>query len=299
MDILWYCMNRNVAASPSPAVLPKKRKRREPREPREPKRVAGDKKEDDKEAKRRIKGKLKAAARSFPHHTVAFGGGIELPQEHGGSKLHSSEPEEISSDSDDYLQQQAGPLSMTHHQEKREFAAGKSQDKRNKGGLSIPSGTFDLHTADTNYFEHVRWKSHVEVDNNGGMVERPLEVSIAHASESIYDDVRISQNRSEYRNGSSVDERKWKEAAREPKGVMKVSKGVMKVSESLKMKMMQQSAKEEGTRDSDGGAGRVAAGYVVSLKHVWISSPRVSIGIEVSALFMYVGVGTYKIVYMQ
>ena len=273
-------------------MLPKKRKRREPREPREPKRVAGDKKVDDKETKRRIKGRLKAAARSFPHHTQAFGGGIELPREHGGSKPHSSEPEEISSDSDDYLQQQAGPLSMTHSQEKREFAAGKFQDKRNKGGLSIPSGTFDLHTADTNYIENVRWKSHVEVDNNGGMVERPLEASIAHASESMYDDVRISQNRSEYRNGSSVDERKWKEAAREPKGVMKVS-------ESLKMKMMQQSAKEEGTRDSDGGAGKVAAGYVVRLTYVWILVYGYVLLLKSNVLFMCMGVGTYKIVYVQ
>jgi hypothetical protein len=37
------------------------------------------------------------------------------------------------------------------------------------------------------------------------------------------------------------------------------------VSDSLKMKMMQQSTREDGARDSDGGAGKAATDYTVRL----------------------------------
>jgi hypothetical protein len=74
----------------------------------------------------------------------------------------------------------------------------------------------------------------------------------------VFGEARNVQNRSEYRYGSSADEKKWNEASREPKGVMKVS-------DSLKMKMMQQSTREDGARDSDGGAGKAATDYTVRL----------------------------------
>lgn len=70
----------------------------------------------------------------------------------------------------------------------------------------------------------------------------------------MFDEGRSTQNRSEHRYGSSTDEKKWNSASREPKGVMKVS-------DSLKLKMMQQSARE----DSDGGAGKSTADYNVRL----------------------------------
>lgn len=73
----------------------------------------------------------------------------------------------------------------------------------------------------------------------------------------MFDEGRSTQNRSEYRYGSSTDEKKWNSGSREPKGVMKVS-------DSLKLKMMQQSVREDGTRDSDGGAGKSNADYPVS-----------------------------------
>lgn len=95
----------------------------------------------------------------------------------------------------------------------------------------------------------------VEVEKNG---DRHLEVSIALNTESVFDEGRNTQNRSEYRYGSSTDEKKWNPGSREPKGVMKVS-------DSLKLKMMQQSVREDGTRDSDGGAGKSTADYTVRL----------------------------------
>lgn len=73
-------------------------------------------------------------------------------------------------------------------------------------------------------------------------------------TETVFGGGRNAQSKVEYK----YDEKKWKEAAREPKGVMKVS-------ESLKMKMMQQSVKEDGPRDSDGGGGQAVAGFTVRL----------------------------------
>lgn len=99
----------------------------------------------------------------------------------------------------------------------------------------------------------------VDVDNNGGAtVERLLGATVTLNTESMFGGGRNIQSKSEYRYGSSVEEKKWKQAAREPKGVMKVS-------ESLKMKMIQQSGKEDVAKDSDGGAGQAVAGYTVRL----------------------------------
>uniref|UniRef100_A0A7I4FND0 Hpc2-related domain-containing protein n=1 Tax=Physcomitrium patens TaxID=3218 RepID=A0A7I4FND0_PHYPA len=185
--------------TPSPAVLPKKRRRREPKKD----------KKDEKEVKRRMKGRIKVAARQYPLHSENFAvGDPQISREHNLSRIQSSDPEEISSDSDAFLR---GPSRVSYKQEKQDFA---------------------------------------EVDNNGGTVERPLEATVTLNTETVFGGGRNAQSKVEYK----YDEKKWKEAAREPKGVMKVS-------ESLKMKMMQQSVKEDGPRDSDGGGGQAVAGF--------------------------------------
>ncbi|XP_073388998.1 ubinuclein-1 isoform X3 [Physcomitrium patens] len=189
--------------TPSPAVLPKKRRRREPKKD----------KKDEKEVKRRMKGRIKVAARQYPLHSENFAvGDPQISREHNLSRIQSSDPEEISSDSDAFLR---GPSRVSYKQEKQDFA---------------------------------------EVDNNGGTVERPLEATVTLNTETVFGGGRNAQSKVEYK----YDEKKWKEAAREPKGVMKVS-------ESLKMKMMQQSVKEDGPRDSDGGGGQAVAGFTKSL----------------------------------
>nr|XP_024392536.1 ubinuclein-2-like isoform X3 [Physcomitrium patens] len=196
--------------SPSPAVQPKKRRRRESKKD----------KKDEKEVKRRMKGRIMQGSRQFPSHSHNFAGGeTQVSNEHTLNKAQSSDPEEISSDSDAFRQGSAGPSRVSYKQEKLDFA---------------------------------------DVDNNGGVVERLLETTAMLNTESVFGGGRNIQIKSEYRYGSSFEEKKWKQAAREPKGVMKVS-------ESLKMKMIQQSGKEDGAKDSDGGAGHAVAGYTKSL----------------------------------
>ncbi|KAG0623138.1 hypothetical protein M758_3G150900 [Ceratodon purpureus] len=193
---------------PTPVAVaqPKKRKRRE---------LKKDKKEEV-EGKRRIKGRIKAAARQFPSQLDPLSGNeVQINREHDALiRIQPSETEELSSGSDAFVQ---GP--------------GGSSRNYNLGKRDLQG-----------------------VEKNGGGIEGHLEVNISLNTESVFGEARSVQNRSEYRYGSSADEKKWNEASREPKGVMKVS-------DSLKMKMMQQSTREDGARDSDGGAGKAAADY--------------------------------------
>lgn len=105
----YFWLSRNVP-TPSPAVLPKKRRRREPKKD----------KKDEKEVKRRMKGRIKVAARQYPLHSENFAvGDPQISREHNLSRIQSSDPEEISSDSDAFLR---GPSRVSYKQEKQDFA---------------------------------------------------------------------------------------------------------------------------------------------------------------------------------
>lgn len=99
--------------SPSPAVQPKKRRRRESKKD----------KKDEKEVKRRMKGRIMQGSRQFPSHSHNFAGGeTQVSNEHTLNKAQSSDPEEISSDSDAFRQGSAGPSRVSYKQEKLDFA---------------------------------------------------------------------------------------------------------------------------------------------------------------------------------
>ena len=199
-----------------------------------------------------MKGRVKVAARQFPHSGTFSEATQEIVREHAAPRTHPSELEEISSDSDEDLQLQTGALSI-YNQGKREDA-GKPENKKIDGGLLVSSGLTEFRSVETELWKDSKWKARVESDIRGGKVERALGATLTLVNTS--GDLKHAPRYPEYRYGSSTEEKKWKESARDPKGVLKVSESLMKV------KMMQ--AKEEGTRDSDEGAGKQAASNAVS-----------------------------------
>lgn len=226
-------------------MVPKKRKRRDV------KIIPGEKKVEDKEAKRRMRGRVKVAARQFPHSGTFREATHEIVRENAAPRTHPSELEEISSDSDEDLQLHTGTLSI-YNPGKREDA-GNLENKRSDGSLLVSSGTAEVRSAETELWKDGKWKAHVESDIKGGKVERALGATLTLVNstvEPVVNDLKHAPKYPEYRYGSSTEEKKWKESARDPKGVLKVSESLMKVK-------MQ--AKEEGTRDSDEGAGKQAA----------------------------------------
>lgn len=100
--------------SPIEVVQPKKRKRKEPKKD----------KKDETEGRRRIKGRIKAAARQFPAHldTLAVNN-VPTNREHDSLlRIQSSDPEELSSGSDAFLQGPGGQSRISYHLGKRDLA---------------------------------------------------------------------------------------------------------------------------------------------------------------------------------
>lgn len=108
--------------SPIEVVQPRKRKRKEPKKD----------KKDETEGKRRIKGRIKAAARQFPSQldTLVMGD-VQTNREHDSLlRIQPSEPEELSSGSDAFLQGPGGQSRISYNLGKRDLA-GKASNHTN------------------------------------------------------------------------------------------------------------------------------------------------------------------------
>lgn len=94
-------------------MQPKRRRRRESKKD----------KKDEKEVKRRMKGRMIQGSRQFPSHPQSFAGGeTQASKEHTLNRVQSSDPEEISSDSEAFRQRPAGSSRVSYKQEKQDFA---------------------------------------------------------------------------------------------------------------------------------------------------------------------------------
>lgn len=103
-------------------VQPKKRKRKESKK---------EKKDETEVNRNRIKGRIKAAARRFPAHLDTLGvSDVPTNREHDSLlRIQTSDPEEISSGSDAFLQGRGGSSRIAYNLGKRDPAAGNSEER--------------------------------------------------------------------------------------------------------------------------------------------------------------------------
>jgi hypothetical protein len=115
-----FSWSSSSVPTPVAVAQPKKRKRRE---------LKKDKK-DETEGKRRMKGRIKAAARQFPSQLDTLAGNeVQLNREHDALiRIQPSETEELSSGSDAFLQGPGGS-SRNYNMGKRDLQGKPSMTK--------------------------------------------------------------------------------------------------------------------------------------------------------------------------